>query len=88
VKLQDVARELRGVANGGCGGRMVRPPAKACRCKFRPKGGLPPASGLQDAHALSESVKAADVPTQQPSHLGEATLKDRSHCQLRHVAGT
>ena len=58
MKVQEVARELRGVANGGCGGRMVRPPAKACRCRFRPRGGLPPAAGLQgvrEAKSASES---------------------------------
>ena len=69
VKVQEVARELRGVANGGCGGRMVRPPAKACRCRFRPKGGLPPAASLQDVHS-SSGQKAAEFST----HDGTAAV--------------
>ena len=82
VKVQEVARELGGVANGGCGGRMVRPPAKACRCRFRPKGGLPPAAGLQDASSGSGQKAAASS-----KHAGtaavysvDAVLSERSRC--------
>lgn len=82
VKVQEVARELRGVANGGCGGRMVRPPAQACRCSIRPKGGRPSAVGLQDASSGSGQKAAGSS-----RHAGtaavysvDAVLSERSRC--------
>lgn len=48
MKLQEVAEDPSGLTNGGCGGRMLSPPANACRWNVRlPVCGLPPATALR-----------------------------------------